>query len=372
MPETEGIKLETTADKDREVELISISKPKTNWVLIILLIIAVTGGITLHYSTKEEPKGSIRRKRVVEAFSYLDDEEQKLVKLGGVLPPGTGRIIPDEKHSWILCSPISGEVTKIFATSNMKISKGDILLNIHNPELIKQQKLIEFKTTNAQESLKYIDSRKLGPEFNSLNAKIAKAKAEFDELEQQVRLAKPFEGITIASAELSGLIKKKDSSEQMYKNQQAQLRLFYENLRIEKMNAQHNLKKFNAELEKIKYLTSQMVYRSPESGKIIEVFLKLGQYVNPGDKLVSIFDPKFVNVRLLMSYANYPQFSIGRKGRIFLEAEPHKSYSGIVISLRPIMVQPKNDFIVIIRIENPDYKVLIGCTARVEFLKTSN
>lgn len=372
MPETEGIKLESTADKEREVELISFSKPKINWVLIILLIVVVTGGITYHYSTKEEPKGSIRRKSVKDAFSFLDEEEQRLSKLRGVLPPGTGRIIPDEKHSWIMCSPISGEVTKILAASNLKISKGDILLNIHNPELIKQEKLIEFKITNAQESLKYIDSRKLGPEYNSLNSKIAEAKAEFDKLEQQVRLVKPFEGITISSAELSGLIKKKDSSEQIHKNQQAQLGLFFENLRIEKINAQHNLKKLNAELEKIKYLTSQMKYRSLESGKIIEVFVKPGQYVNTGDKLVSIYDPKFVNIRLLMSYANYPQFSIGRKGRIFLEAEPHKSYSGIVISLRPLMVQPKNDFKVIIRIENPDNKVLIGCTARVEFMKTSN
>ncbi len=369
MPEPDDFKLDNVQQTSRDAQIITISKPKTNWLLIVIIVVLVAGALTLYFNKGETLKEQ-RLKKAKQAFNYIDTRESKLAKLGTLLPPGTGRIVPDDDHYALICSQLTAKVQKILVKPNVLVRKNQLLIVLDNAALKKQRQIAELNLNNARDNLKIIESLKNGPKVNALKARIAAAKTEYDSLEEQIRNAKPFEGITISSANFSELIKRKEIASQNIRSLQAELADIFAQIKLKRINAKHLVKKYETEYSEITDKISQLVIRAPFAGKVYKLFVRSGAYVKAGDKLISVYEPKFVNVKLTMAFANYPQFSIGRKAKIFLESEPHHYYNGKVIALQPLKEQLKNDFAVIVRFQNADDKVLLGCTARVEFAKS--
>ena len=136
MPGTEDFNL----DSSSQLNIIPTQKSRVNWSFIIVLIVVVVVALVLIF--KPEPKTSkqVRKEKAGVAFDYLDNEDVKLAKLGAILPPGTGRIIPDEKHHWILTASSKCKVKSILTLPNVGVAKDIPLLELDKTELANKLK----------------------------------------------------------------------------------------------------------------------------------------------------------------------------------------------------------------------------------------
>ena len=366
MPDATDFDLESGS----EVRVIASSKPKVNWSFIIFIIIVVTVGVVLVF--QKDDKKVVKEKnleRASEAFKYIDEEETKLVKLGYFLPPGTGRIIPHWDYEWTATSRIKGTVVLINKRVNDSVKTGDVIVVLENAELAKIRLQTQIAVEQARKRLKYVESMQADVEFHELSEAVKNAEIERDKIKNQLDLSLPFEGLTISSLEINNLTKELEFANRMLNRETAVLKGFNRRIKDEILEQAKNLETLLQDLQIIDARIESLEIKAPENLKLLEIHVQKGQTVSEGDKIFTLYDPMHVNVSLLASYVNFSRFSIGRKAKIFIDADPNNSYPGEVIAMHPLSDQKKNNFDVIIKFLNPDEKVLIGCTAQIEFKK---
>ncbi|MCD4657659.1 MAG: HlyD family efflux transporter periplasmic adaptor subunit [Planctomycetes bacterium] len=357
-------------DAGSEVRVIASSKQKVNWSFIIFIIIVVSVGVVLVFQKDDKLLQKEKNlEKASEAFSYIDVEESKLTKLGYFLPPGTGRIIPHWDYLWELNAETSGTVISINNQVNDLVKKGETIVVLENKTLKTEAYQHEIAITLAEKHLEYVKSKKTGSEIEELNEAVKKAELECDKIKNKLELSLPFEGITVSSLEINNLSKELESCNSILKRDNALCLSFLRTVEDEIRQAKKSLETIEQGLQILKDKIANLEINAPADLKILEINIQMGQVVDLGDEILSLYDANHVVVSLLTSYMSFPRFEIGRKAKIFIDANPNKAYPGEVIALRPLNDQRKNNFDVIIKFINPDEKILIGCTAQIEYIK---
>ncbi len=353
-----------------EVRVIASSKQKVNWSFIIFIIIVVSVGVVMVFQKDDKKlKKEENLEKATEAFSYIDDEESKLTKLGYFLPPGTGRIIPHWDHLWELNAETGGKVLTINKQVNDFVQKGETIVVLENTTLETTRSKTDIAIKHATEHLKYIEGKKTGSEIEELTITSKKAELERDKIKNKLDMSLAFEGITVSSLEINNLTKELEKCNSILSRENAKYQSFLRTIDDEISKANKLLQTLEKEMQIINVKIENLEIKAPENLKILEIYVQMGQVADVGHKILTLYDPNHVAVSLLTSYMNFPRFLIGRKAKIFIDADPNNAYKGEVIALRPLSEQRKNDFDVIIKFLVPDEKILIGCTAQIEFIK---
>ncbi|WP_143435230.1 HlyD family secretion protein, partial [Henriciella aquimarina] len=64
------------------------------------------------------------------------------------------------------------------------------------------------------------------------------------------------------------------------------------------------------------YRLEERSSEAPEGGRIEEIFYRVGEYVTPGQPVVSILPPRGLKVRFFVPEAELPEISIGKTVRV--------------------------------------------------------
>ncbi|CAM3703249.1 membrane fusion protein (multidrug efflux system) [Polynucleobacter brandtiae] len=120
-----------------------------------------------------------------------------------------------------------------------------------------------------------------------------------------------------------------------------------------------------AQVEQQKALVAKKNLKAPFSGRVGIVMMNPGQYVNPGDKLLTLqtLDPIFVDFNLPQSTA--AQIQVGQEIVVTTDAFKGANFTGKITAVSPKVDTNTRNIQVEAMLANPDKKVLPGMFANV-------
>ena len=120
-----------------------------------------------------------------------------------------------------------------------------------------------------------------------------------------------------------------------------------------------------AQVESQIALVAKKNLKAPFSGRVGIVAINPGQYVNPGDKLLTLqtLDPIFVDFNLPQS--NAEQIQVGQDVEVTTDAFKDASFTGKITAVSPKVDTNTRNIQIEAQIANPDKKILPGMFANV-------
>jgi len=120
-----------------------------------------------------------------------------------------------------------------------------------------------------------------------------------------------------------------------------------------------------AQVEQQVALVAKKNLKAPFSGRVGIVVINPGQYVNPGDKLLTLqtLDPIFVDFNLPQS--NAEQIQVGQEVIVTTDAFKDASFTGKITAVSPKVDTNTRNIQVEAQFANPDKKILPGMFANV-------
>ncbi|WP_370625185.1 efflux RND transporter periplasmic adaptor subunit [Polynucleobacter sp. AP-Capit-er-40B-B4] len=120
-----------------------------------------------------------------------------------------------------------------------------------------------------------------------------------------------------------------------------------------------------AQVEQQTALVAKKNLKAPFSGRIGIVAINPGQYVNPGDKLLTLqtLDPIFVDFNLPQN--NAEQIQVGQEVVVTTDAFKDASFTGKITAVSPKVDTNTRNIQVEAQLANPDKKILPGMFANV-------
>ncbi len=120
-----------------------------------------------------------------------------------------------------------------------------------------------------------------------------------------------------------------------------------------------------AQVEQQTALVAKKNLKAPFSGRIGIVMINPGQFVNPGDKLLTLqtLDPIFVDFNLPQS--NAEQIQVGQEIVVTTDAFKDASFTGKITAVSPKVDANTRNIQIEAKLANPDKKILPGMFANV-------
>nr|WP_315126745.1 efflux RND transporter periplasmic adaptor subunit [uncultured Polynucleobacter sp.] len=120
-----------------------------------------------------------------------------------------------------------------------------------------------------------------------------------------------------------------------------------------------------AQVEQQMALVAKKNLKAPFSGRVGIVMINPGQFVNPGDKLLTLqtLDPIFVDFNLPQS--NAEQIQVGQEIVVTTDAFKGSSFTGKVTAVSPKVDTNTRNIQIEAQLANPDKKILPGMFANV-------
>ncbi len=129
-----------------------------------------------------------------------------------------------------------------------------------------------------------------------------------------------------------------------------------------------NLKNQLAQVEQQKAIIAKKTISAPFSGKLGISQVDQGQYLNPGDPVVTLqaLDPIYVN--FYIPEQQLLNVALGQTVNITTDSYPHRTFSGEITTINPIIDVSTRNVVIEATIENPDKELLPGMFARIEVI----
>ena len=105
--------------------------------------------------------------------------------------------------------------------------------------------------------------------------------------------------------------------------------------------------------------------KAPFAGRVASVKVQTGQYVRPGDQLMSIVDLNRIRVEVQVLEGQVGFLTSGRKARVRFAAFPDQEFDGRVETINPIVDKDTRSAKVVVSVSNPNGAILPGMYARV-------
>lgn len=147
--------------------------------------------------------------------------------------------------------------------------------------------------------------------------------------------------------------------------------------RIRLDSARASLKETEGQVELAKTYLGWTVIRSPINGVVLEKLVDPDELVvpqsfggarGPSTALISVADPKDLQVEIELNESYLAKTFLGQKCRVSPEAYPDRIYEGYVVEMAPEANRQKGTLQVKVQIRNPDRFLTPELSAQVDFL----
>lgn len=129
-----------------------------------------------------------------------------------------------------------------------------------------------------------------------------------------------------------------------------------------------NLKNQLAQVDQQKAIIAKKTISAPFSGKLGISQVDQGQYLNPGDPVVTLqaLDPIYVN--FYVPEQQLLNIALGQTVNITTDSYPHRTFTGEITTINPIIDVSTRNVMIEATIENSDKELLPGMFARIEVI----
>ncbi len=151
--------------------------------------------------------------------------------------------------------------------------------------------------------------------------------------------------------------------------------------RIRLDSARATLKEIEGQYELAGTYLDWTVIRSPINGVVLEKLVDPDELVvpqsfggtrGPSTALISVADPKDLQVEIELNESDVAKVFLNQKCRVSPEAYPNKTYEGSVAEMAPEANRQKGTLQVKVQIKNPDRFLTPELSAKVDFLAGDN
>lgn len=118
-------------------------------------------------------------------------------------------------------------------------------------------------------------------------------------------------------------------------------------------------------VQKAQLELSRSRVRAPFAGRVANVKVQPGQWVRPGDELMTIVELSRVKVEVQVLEGQIAFLTPGRSARVHFAAFPDEAFVGRIETINPIVDQETRSARVVVSVPNPQGKLLPGMYARV-------
>ena len=129
--------------------------------------------------------------------------------------------------------------------------------------------------------------------------------------------------------------------------------------------AKSGLDRAEVAVQKAKLELSRSRVRAPFAGRVANVKVQPGQWVRPGDELMTIVELSRVKVDVQVLEGQIAFLTPGRSARVHFAAFPDESFVGRIETINPMVDQSTRSARVVVSVPNPEGKLLPGMYARV-------
>ena len=105
--------------------------------------------------------------------------------------------------------------------------------------------------------------------------------------------------------------------------------------------------------------------RAPFAGRVANLKVQTGQYVRPGDELLTIVDLGRIKVDVQVLEGQIAFLTAGRKARVHFAAFPDQEFDGRIETINPMVDKDTRSARVVVSVANPQGRILPGMYARV-------
>ncbi len=128
------------------------------------------------------------------------------------------------------------------------------------------------------------------------------------------------------------------------------------------------LKNRRAQLAQQKALTAKKFIRAPFSGRLGISTVTRGQYVNPGEKIVTLQLLDAVYVDFYLPQQDLSRISVGQAVDVATDTYPGRIFAGKVTAINPKVEADSRNVQIQVAVDNPKHELLPGMFAAVEVL----
>lgn len=191
--------------------------------------------------------------------------------------------------------------------------------------------------------------------------------ARLREIEGRLEAAK----VSVARAELDY----QRASELVKQNIEMQKTL--DDARLQRESAQATVKEIEGARELIRTYLDWTVIKSPINGVVLEKLVDPNELVvpqsfggtrGPSTALISVADPKDLQVEIDLNEADVPKAFLNQKCKVSPEAYLDRVYDGYVAEIAPEASRQKGTLQVKVQIVNPDHYLTPELSAKVDFI----
>ncbi|HEX6062591.1 MAG TPA: efflux RND transporter periplasmic adaptor subunit, partial [Longimicrobiales bacterium] len=129
--------------------------------------------------------------------------------------------------------------------------------------------------------------------------------------------------------------------------------------------AKSGLDRAEVAVQKAKLELSRSRLRAPFAGRVANVKVQPGQWVRPGDELMTVVELSRVKVDVQVLEGQIAFLTPGRTARVHFAAFPDESFVGRIETINPMVDQSTRSARVVVSVANPEGKLLPGMYARV-------
>ncbi|HEY0672505.1 MAG TPA: efflux RND transporter periplasmic adaptor subunit [Longimicrobiales bacterium] len=129
--------------------------------------------------------------------------------------------------------------------------------------------------------------------------------------------------------------------------------------------AKSGLDRAEVAVAKAKLELSRSHVRAPFAGRVANVKVQPGQWVRPGDELMTIVELSRVKVEVQVLEGQLAFLAPGRSARVHFAAFPDESFVGRIETINPIVDENTRSARVVVSVANPQGRLLPGMYARV-------
>ncbi len=214
-----------------------------------------------------------------------------------------------------VASEVDGLVAELFVDEGDAVQAGD--------------PLVRLRTTAVEQQL-----AAAGAARDETEARLARATADFD------RLASLRDRQAISAREYDQAVADRDAFAQ-------------------------GVRRLEAEVARLEDQFDRATIRAPFAGRISEVTVEVGEWVDRGNQIVSLLDLARVEVAIQIAERYISAVPVGFQVDVRFDALPGRQYSGRVHAVVPEAIPEARTFPVLLHIRNGDLAIKSGMAARV-------
>jgi len=158
--------------------------------------------------------------------------------------------------------------------------------------------------------------------------------------------------------------------------QSVEMQKVEDDARLQVASARASVHEIEGQLELVKTYLDWTVIKSPINGVVLEKLVDPDELVvpqsfggtrGPSTALISVADPKDLQVEIELNESDVAKAFLGQKCRVSPEAYPDKVYEGYVAEMAPEANRQKGTLQLKVQIKNPDRFLTPELSARVDF-----